>query len=502
MVTKSIRTSFFKLLLPALAVYSIVAISLFAWNDFKFSEDSRKQSQELVFEAVSASLQQPLIQGSTVEAKIRIEELLKNPQVRCIDLTWQGLPVSQCPAEHSASSTYILTKDFSFAAGKPTFASIRMVFDNSDLSHAFWEKSFKIAGIFAIFGILLALILTLGFNRIRNELSHVLKQAQGSADDTEGFRISEFKALSEEVKTHMLASKASAEAKAALLISQQVAHDIRSPLQALKAVTKEVSHQVSAENAEMLQFAVQRINEVSDDLAKRRDVLPAPEKSRLPSILNLDIKEVVSEKRIQFPAAFVTFQENTNSSRLMTAKIAGSDMRRILSALLENAVQALAGKGIISITTLDEGAFCKISIRDDGIGVPADILPKLFVRGATFGKPGGKGLGLFWAREVLENAGGSISISSEKNVGTIVNIEVPLEPEDSSRVIPYLNLADGMRVLVIDDDKSIFLAWKHKLKGLNIELQLDHVMNGSELSAEFLLGTPPSLYGMALRLRW
>ncbi len=480
-----LKTSFLRLLLPVLALYSFIVTSVFVWHDFRINVESRKQSQQLIFETFYSSIRQPLLQGSTIEAEIRAQELMKNAQVLCVDIQFQSRLIVQCKRDLAQFTTNVVASKFSFASGSnESFAELKVTFDNSDLKRESWRKLATFAGAFFCLGFLLFLILSFGFDRIRIELSKVLSQAQGTDKESHesGFRFTEFRSLSEKLNMHMRLAAESAEIKAALEISQQVAHDIRSPLAALKAMVKSATGRLDATSADTLRFAVQRIVDVSNDLARKRE----PDTSwkgvarTSVSVVNLDISEILSEKRLQYPESFVSFVEESEFSPVMVGQVSGSDFRRILSNLLDNAVQALAGKGRISISaTRMSEEMCEVRITDDGIGISAEVLPKLFARGATFGKPGGKGLGLFWSKEVLQRMGGDIRIESVKNRGTTVVVNVPIEGGESW-CAASLTLKQGMVIAVIDDDRCIFQAWHHRLE--NIDCRLVYHDGNADLS--------------------
>jgi len=77
------------------------------------------------------------------------------------------------------------------------------------------------------------------------------------------------------------------------------------------------------------------------------------------------------------------------------------------------------------------GDFLKITITDTGIGIRAEDLP-LVVQPFHRGKPAydaayqGAGLGLPFAKTIIELHGGSLSIQSAQGIGTTVTIELPL----------------------------------------------------------------------------
>ena len=65
----------------------------------------------------------------------------------------------------------------------------------------------------------------------------------------------------------------------------------------------------------------------------------------------------------------------------------------------------------------------RIEVRDRGVGIAPDDLPRVFEPFFTT-KRAGSGLGLALARNVVEGLGGTISVQSQQNVGTTVRIDV------------------------------------------------------------------------------
>ena len=102
--------------------------------------------------------------------------------------------------------------------------------------------------------------------------------------------------------------------------------------------------------------------------------------------------------------------------------------------LLVNGAQAMAGKGRLDIaveteTDCCEESCCRITIRDEGPGIPEEAREKIFEPFFTT-KGGGTGLGLPIARKVVELHGGTISISCPEAGGTEVTVRLPREGRD------------------------------------------------------------------------
>ena len=118
------------------------------------------------------------------------------------------------------------------------------------------------------------------------------------------------------------------------------------------------------------------------------------------------------------------------------------DRRQLVSAihaLLENAVTYSPDGGLITITTErgestnDDGAYgiARIAVSDQGVGIPARDLERIFERfyrvdQGRSRQTGGTGLGLSIVRHVAQNHGGNVSVVSREGEGSTFILELPL----------------------------------------------------------------------------
>jgi PAS domain S-box-containing protein len=107
-------------------------------------------------------------------------------------------------------------------------------------------------------------------------------------------------------------------------------------------------------------------------------------------------------------------------------------LKQILLNLLSNAVKFTPRGGLILVSAIDNGAHIVIRVRDNGIGIPADTLPRLgrpFEQAATDPMIAkiGTGLGLALVRALAEKHGGSMRIDSVEGEGTTVTVELARE---------------------------------------------------------------------------
>jgi signal transduction histidine kinase len=101
---------------------------------------------------------------------------------------------------------------------------------------------------------------------------------------------------------------------------------------------------------------------------------------------------------------------------------------RVLCNLIKNAREAMPNGGILTITTDLVRDQVVIRISDTGIGIPPELLPRLFEPFVTHGKSHGTGLGLAIAKSVVTAHNGKISIGSVPGSGTTVDIRLPAPP--------------------------------------------------------------------------
>ncbi len=106
-----------------------------------------------------------------------------------------------------------------------------------------------------------------------------------------------------------------------------------------------------------------------------------------------------------------------------------TQIEQVLLALIQNAVDAMPKGGNLWLCTRPEAANNEIEIRvrDDGMGIPAEILPKIFEPFLTTKESGrGVGLGLAISRTIMEQHGGRIRVHSEVGKGTEFALTLPL----------------------------------------------------------------------------
>ena len=144
----------------------------------------------------------------------------------------------------------------------------------------------------------------------------------------------------------------------------------------------------------------------------------------------------------------------------------GDDMRlkEVLLNILSNAIKFTDAPGSVSLTVekiaeFENQSTLKFCIRDTGIGMDKDYLPKIFDAFSQediskTSKYGSTGLGMTITKRIVEMMNGTISVESEKGVGTEFTVIVTLKNcENHSAALDSMVDRSRMRVLIVDDDQ-------------------------------------------------
>ncbi|MCX5791296.1 MAG: HAMP domain-containing sensor histidine kinase [Elusimicrobia bacterium] len=296
-------------------------------------------------------------------------------------------------------------------------------------------------------------------------------EAPQSPTAAPGFRLTIYEAelFAEKLRKAYDTIKSQSRLSALSQLSAQVAHDIRSPLAALDSALKDVS-QLPENKRLLIRGAAGRIRDIANGLLEknRQTRTAAGQAEGGPSagqpeayLLSSLIEPVITEKRLQFRDSMdVAIEADLGpDSYGLFAKVRPVEFSRMLSNLINNGVEALDRGGSVILGLSHEKDRIAITVRDDGRGIPPEILARLGQMGETHGKAGGSGLGLFHARTTVESWGGSLALCSEAGKGTTLTLTLPQAAQPAWFVQELVFRADS-HVVILDDDTSIHQVWK------------------------------------------
>jgi signal transduction histidine kinase/ActR/RegA family two-component response regulator len=178
---------------------------------------------------------------------------------------------------------------------------------------------------------------------------------------------------------------------------------------------------------------------------------------------------------------------------LCSAEVDPGQISQVLHNILLNARQSMPGGGTIEVRAVnvvfpnspdDADPRVRISIRDYGSGISAEVLGRIFDPYFTT-KPDGSGLGLATAYAIVVKHGGQISVESTPGAGTVFTIDLPASLETPLPQAPVVvNMQTGTeRLLVMDDDETLRILFKAVLTQLGYDVQT--ARDGAEAIALF-----------------
>jgi PAS domain S-box-containing protein len=156
-------------------------------------------------------------------------------------------------------------------------------------------------------------------------------------------------------------------------------------------------------------------------------------------------------------------------------KVAGADesiwldadpvrVLQVLENLLSNAVKYTHAGGHIEVSVGRDDGFAAVTVRDDGIGIDADLMAQIFEpftqASSGFDRPrGGLGIGLTLVRQFTEMHGGTVSVSSGgRDRGSEFVVRWPIASPPQEKTPPVERTprgpSTGRRVLVVDDNEA------------------------------------------------
>lgn len=140
-------------------------------------------------------------------------------------------------------------------------------------------------------------------------------------------------------------------------------------------------------------------------------------------------------------------------------------LSQVFSNLLTNAAKYTDPRGHIDLTAVSGQGSLRVSIRDNGIGIPAEALTRVFtlfsqMEGTNARAEGGMGIGLALAKGIVDLHGGAIEAQSggrgrgSEFIVTLPLADTPAATASSSDVQRIATNGDGCRVLIADDNKD------------------------------------------------
>lgn len=216
------------------------------------------------------------------------------------------------------------------------------------------------------------------------------------------------------------------------------AHQLRTPLSAVKWIlallTDEGSDNLTPAQKSLVMKGYESnermINLVNDMLVVTRIESGKIQYNFAPAHIEDIIESVILDFAGQAYVRKIKLTFDKAPNQLSYVNVDSDKIRDVVQNLIENALKYSNDDGSISVSTIEEGGFIKVMIKDGGIGIPehqqASIFNKFFRADNAFKRQtDGSGLGLFVAKSIVEKHGGRIGFESIVGKGTVFYFTLP-----------------------------------------------------------------------------
>ena len=208
-----------------------------------------------------------------------------------------------------------------------------------------------------------------------------------------------------------------------------ITHELRTPLTIIRSQAEAIADGVNPADEEHIApivAATRTLEALADDL--RTLTLAeagALHLDREPVDIELLINETIEAFRTEAATAGVRLDRRL-ASDLPPLNADPTRLRGILGNLIVNALAHTRRGGTVSVEASTAAGSVRLTVRDDGTGIPADLLPRVFDRFVKGPGSAGSGLGLAIVRDLTEAHGGTVSAASTEGKGTTIQVTLPM----------------------------------------------------------------------------
>jgi two-component system phosphate regulon sensor histidine kinase PhoR len=223
-----------------------------------------------------------------------------------------------------------------------------------------------------------------------------------------------------------------------------VAHDLRTPLNAISLAARVLESRfpgrTAPDNSDQMWKTLRRNVQRLDDLVSKvleENANLEPEAGVKLECRRLDLWPLV-ESLLQDLYALAAKTETRLMNQVPHDLVVFADagvLRRVFQNLITNALDHTPrGQVEIGARELPDEGGVECWVKDNGAGIPQELIGKIFDKGQTDGQNAqGKGLGLAIVKTYTEAAGGTVSVESQKGFGSVFRFTLPAQPNIQRR---------------------------------------------------------------------
>jgi two-component system nitrogen regulation sensor histidine kinase NtrY len=213
-------------------------------------------------------------------------------------------------------------------------------------------------------------------------------------------------------------------------VARRLAHEIKNPLTPIQLSAERMRRKLSTlepAQSDLVQECTTTIIGEVESLKSLVDEFSQFARMPAPRAVPSDLHQMLNEALALYNGLFTEVQfDRRFAAALPQVRVDPEQMRRVVINLVDNAIEAIDRTGTIVIETAHDPAnsLVRVTVADDGPGIPAEERDKLFLPYySTKGR--GSGLGLAIVRRIIAEHGGSIELTDNVPRGTRFTIELP-----------------------------------------------------------------------------
>jgi two-component system, sensor histidine kinase len=241
-----------------------------------------------------------------------------------------------------------------------------------------------------------------------------------------------------------------------------LAHELRNPLAPIRngvEILKSDDAEVRERARRLIGRQVAHMTRLVDDLLEVSRITQGKVAlQRQPMAVTGAVEAAVETVRLLAEAKAQVLEVHVEPDLWIDADVVR--MAQVLGNLLQNAVKFTPEKGRITLRAQAVGAQVVLSVRDNGMGIPASVLPHVFDLFAQGDRSldraqGGLGIGLSLVRALAEMHGGSVEAHSEGvGRGSVFTLRIPRSTPSAAPAAVAASLAPlvARRILVVEDN--------------------------------------------------
>ena len=213
-------------------------------------------------------------------------------------------------------------------------------------------------------------------------------------------------------------------------LASGIAHEINNPLYTITGLSEHLQDET---RPKVIQEFIEEILTAGRRIAAIVQSLNAfARRTQEQAVSDVNLNQTLDEavKMARMATVLDQVQVVTQFSDVPLVRGKADELLQVFVNLVTNAVQAMEGKGTLTLSTASTNGFVQATVRDNGPGIPHNNLNRIFDPFFTTKDQGkGTGLGLHIVRDIVAHYGGQVTVESTLGQGAAFTVTLPVSPQ-------------------------------------------------------------------------